>query len=151
MSDAETDAFTGTGGGPAAKFTEKGKWVVGTILERTEQQEHDFATKEPLVWKDGSPRMQQVLTIQTEEHDDDDDTGIRRVYCKWAMVKAIGDAIKETGYQGPMVGGKVGICWSDDKDTGKGFPMKLYKAKFEPPAETGNFLGEEPLKDEEPF
>lgn len=152
MSDNETDLFaTGGGSGPSAKFSEKNKWVSGTILKVDKIQEHDFATKEPLVWKDGSPKMQPVVTLQTDERDpaNDEDDGIRSLYCKWQIQKAIDLAIRESGHQGRMVGAKLAVCWSGDEDTGKGFPLKLYSARFVPPAETDAFVGEPP--DEAPF
>ena len=152
MSEIGTEAFT-DGGGHSATFLEQSKWVVGTILDVSEKQEKAFGTKELKVWPDGKPKMQMVVSIQTEERDPTlaDDDGVRVVYCKFGQTRAIGDAIKETGYQGPMVGGKLGLCWSGDEDTGKGNPLKLWKAKFEPPAETGAFMGEPPDDLSDPF
>jgi hypothetical protein len=151
VTDVTTDAFTKASGGTSASFTEKGKWVSGKITAVGEKQETAFGTGDPVVWKDGSPKMQMVVTVQTDETDPtiEDDDGTRVIYCKWGMTVAIGDAIRETGYQGPMVGGKLGLCWSGDKDTGKGNPLKLWKAAFEPPAETGAFLGEPPVEDDD--
>jgi len=149
--ETTTDAFTNaSAGGASASFIDKNKWVVGTITAVGEKQETDFASKEPVVWKDGSPKMQMVVTLATDERDDtnEEDDGTRVIYCKWGQHLAIGDAIKETAYQGPMIGGKLGICWSGEKDTGKGFPLKLWKAKFEPPKESDKFMGEPPADDD---
>ena len=152
--DMGTEAFTESGGA-SAKFTEKGKWVVGTITAVSERQETDFATKKPLWWDDKQerPKMQMVVTLATDERNPEvaDDDGVRVVYCKIGQKRAIGEAIKQTGYQGPMVGAKLGIVWYEDEDTGKGFPLKLWRAKFEPPAESDAFLGEPPADGEEPF
>lgn len=154
MSDLGTDAFTATGGGTSAKFTEEGKWVHGTVVAVSEKQETAFGTNEPVTWKDGSPKMQAVVTLSTDERDStiEDDDGTRVIYCKWGQTKAIGEAIRVTGYQGPMKGGKLAIRWQGSEDTGKGFPLKLWQAKFDPPKESDAFLGEPPADDgSEPF
>ena len=154
MSDVTTDAFTKVSGGASASFTEKGKWVSGVITDVGEKQETAFGTGDPITWKDGSPKMQMVVTIQTDERDpaNADDDGKRVIYCKWGQTVAIGDAIKKSAYQGPMVGAKLGLRWSGDEDTGKGNPLKLWEALFEPPKETDAFLGEPPADlDERPF
>ena len=153
MSDNETDAFTDAGsGGRSAAFTDLNKWVVGTVVKIGEKQQTAFGTKEPVFWKDGSPKMQMVVTLATDERDpeDPDDDGLRSIYCKWGQHVAIGDAIKAAGHRGAMVGGRLGLCWSGSDDTGKGNPLKLWKAKFEPPAQSDAF-NDEPPSDEEPF
>ena len=156
MSDNETDLFaTGSGAGPSAKFLEENKWVSGTILGVKKIPETDYKTGEPVLWPSGDVKEQPVVTLQTEERDStiENDDGVRAIYCKWQIQLAIEAAIKETGHQGEMVGGQLAVCWSGSEPARtKGFnPMKLYKAKFRPPAETDAFLGEPPADGEEPF
>lgn len=143
-----TEAFTESGGA-SAKFTEKGKWLVGTIVSVSKKQETDFATKKPVFWDDGEKKMQNVITLQTDERDDGDDDGVRAIYCKIGQTRAVGDAIKATGYKGSMVGGKLGVVWYESEDTGKGNPLKLWRAKFEPPAATEQFADDEPPEDDD--
>jgi hypothetical protein len=50
------------------------------------------------------------------------------------MARAIADAIKATGNDEMLVGGKLTVQYFEDEDTGKPQPMKKYRAKYEAPA-----------------
>jgi len=151
MSDEALEFLTG-GGAPAAKFDEPGAKIVGRVLKYELVQQRDFGTKTPLVWDDGTPRMQAVITLQAEEFTpiDEEDDGQRRLFVKSPkMREAIREAIKKSGHAGPLVGGRLGIVFTK---TGEGKnpqnPPKLYAAKFEAP------VGDEPpdyADGEEPF
>jgi hypothetical protein len=51
-----------------------------------------------------------------------------------AMLQAIVDAVLRAGAKAYAIGGRLAVAYSEDKDTGKPQPMKLYAAKYEPPA-----------------
>jgi hypothetical protein len=66
--------FLAGGGAKAMRFVTLGDTVTGGIAAqpKTEQQ-RDFATKQPLTWKDGSPKLHLVVDLQTEEATDAND------------------------------------------------------------------------------
>ena len=74
--------FLGGGGVPSGKFGAHGDVVGGVIaIEPEQRQQTDYKTGEGLTWKDGSPRMQLVVTVQTDLRDpevEDDFGGHRR-------------------------------------------------------------------------
>lgn len=52
------------------------------------------------------------------------------------MLEAIVNAVKEAGATAYAVGGKLAVKYTEDRDTGKAKPMKMYAAKYAPPAPT---------------
>ncbi len=49
------------------------------------------------------------------------------------MARAIGDAVRAAGAATLEVGGTLAVRYSENKDTGKPQPLKMYSAKYEPP------------------
>lgn len=144
MSDVNDFLFGG--GGKAAKFEEIGDECSGTITDVKVAQQTSMDDNTPLTWPDGSPRMQLIITLQTTEHDGEDDDGIRKLYAKGgkyetasgtgtSMKDAIADAIKKAGAtsideHGTLKVGYTGI----GKKTNRAFNApKLYRAVYEPP------------------
>ncbi|QAY02799.1 hypothetical protein SEA_NIKLAS_68 [Mycobacterium Phage Niklas] len=128
-----------SGGGPAsAKFKNHGDTVGGLIAVEPEQrQQTDLETNEPLVWKDGSPRMQLVVTVQTDLSDPEieDDDGLRRLFVKGEMRKAVQKAVIAAGAKGLDVGGELHVTYvGDGEKKGKLTPPKLYSAVYKKPA-----------------
>lgn len=127
---------------PAARFPTPGTTVTGTICEppRVEQQ-RDYSTGEPMYWRDGSPRMQLVVTLQTDERDPEypDDDGRRRLYVRGRMKTAIRQAVKTSGATGLDVGGTLTITYTGDgTPTNPRFqPPKEYSAVYKPPTGGG--------------
>lgn len=129
-------------GPPSVSFkpeSMRGQWVHGTILKLEKKQQTDFETDELLWWDEAEtkPKWELVFTLQTEERKDDEDDGQRRLFAKFKLLAAIKDAIKETEYEGEVIGGKLGVVWyGEGEAVGKKNPPKLYKAKFSPPVAT---------------
>lgn len=127
--------------GASAKFERPGAVVSGTVIEEpVSRQATDFKTKE-LKWWDKEktqPVMEVVITIQTDERDPNvtDDDGRRRLFCGNRLLKAVREAIKDSGHKGSIVGGRLGVEYTGDGvPSERGLnPPKLYKAKFVPPA-----------------
>ncbi|RSX53962.1 hypothetical protein D2E25_0268 [Bifidobacterium goeldii] len=72
----------------SAHFEQPGDRVSGIIENVTASQVRDYTTKEPQFWKDGSPCLQVVVTIDTGITDPnvEDDDGRRTVYIKgWGV------------------------------------------------------------------
>lgn len=117
------------------KFDNIGDMVKGVIIEIGKQQQTDFKTKRPLFWDDGNPRMQYVYRLKTDLNEKDDDDGIRVLYAKGQMQKAIKDAIVVTKCRNDQVlGGMLAVKYVEDgipPQVGLN-PPKLFVAQFEP-------------------
>jgi hypothetical protein len=142
--------FFGGGGISAAKFPVVGTVVSGIITEEpTVQQQKDFTSGEPLVWSDGSPRLQLVVTLRTAHVDPSipGDNGERRLYVKGAMRTAIAQAVKTSGKRQLDIGATLTVTYAGDGEAARpGLnPPKLYTAVYAPPAGAqGEFLATAP-------
>ena len=119
-----------------------GHTVAGTITQPpTTSQQRDFDSGELLTWSDGNPKMQIVVTLQTDQRDpsDPDDNGMRVLYIKAssAMQRAVRDAVKASGAKGLEVGGVLAVRYDRDEPNskGRGNPKKIYSAAYTPPAQ----------------
>jgi hypothetical protein len=138
--------FGGAGNKP---YNWKGKsigaFVEGTLLESRSQQQREYKGEgkppgEPLFWKDGNPRMQLVLTIQTDERDpaDERDEGARDVYLPsfGDTFKRILRAVQATGGETLEDGARVRVTWiSGAGVTGDG---RQFGFDYAPPAKGTN-------------
>ena len=136
---SDPNNFLMGGGVPSAAFLKVGASVSGTICEPPVlRQQRDIQTGAPKSWDDGSPMMQLVITLQTDERDAkiEDDDGRRRIYVKFNMKNAVADAVRRAGGKGLEVGGKLTVKYvKDGEQTKKGFnPPKLYEATYTPPS-----------------
>lgn len=144
---AEQQFLLGGGGAPSA-FTKNdpiGTKVGGPIVEQPElRQQTDFDTEAPLVWDDGRPRMQLVVTVQTSLRDPsrDDDDGRRRFYIKGNLQGVVRDAVRSAKASGLEVGGTLTVT-----RIGRDVPKKkgldgawLHSATYVPAA--SNFLAD---------
>jgi hypothetical protein len=148
MSNEVNDFLMGSGGS-ATKFENLGDSVEGTITEVRLTQQTDLETQAPLFWTDGKPRMQLVVSIQTDQGNGTDDDGIRRIFAKGgnyevangsgkSMKDAIADALKKSEAKGIEEGGWLKVAYTGDgKKTNRGFSApKLYKAAYKPPVQS---------------
>ncbi|AHB79600.1 hypothetical protein PBI_VALIDUS_70 [Mycobacterium phage Validus] len=130
--------FLGGGGPASAKFKNVGDTVGGVIAVEPEQrQQTDMKTNEPLTWKDGSPRMQLVVTVQTDLNDPEieDDDGLRRLFVKGEMRKAVQKAVIAAGAKGLDVGGELYVTFvGEGEKQGNLSAPKLYRAEYRKPA-----------------
>lgn len=135
------------GGGAPSVFT--GDDPIGTtgggrIVEPpTMSQQTDFDSGEPLFWDDGKPRMQLLITVQTDRRDPtrDGDDGRRRFYVKGGnLQQVIRDAVRKSGAPGLEVGGTLMVTrigQGEPKRKGGAKPW-LHTAVYTPAAQ--NFL-----------
>ena len=137
--------FLFASGAKSAKFEVVGDAVRGTIVSAEVAQQTDPNTGEAKTWKDGSPVMQMIITLQTDERDGDDDDGQRRLYAKGgnpevasgkgtSMLSAVREAIKKAGASKIETGARLTVQHSGlGKKSSPAFnPPKLYSAKYEP-------------------
>jgi hypothetical protein len=123
---------------PSASFLTKGTNHQGEILEIKMRQQLDIDTRKPLFWENGDPKMQLVVTLQTDEQDDEieDDDGRRRLYLKYKMKDAVSDAVREAGAEnGLEVGGWLSVTFvKQDKPEKRGKSgVKHFEAEYEAP------------------
>jgi hypothetical protein len=141
MSTADIDPGTflmGGGGGRSAKFPNVGDKIDGEVISAEVTQQTDFKTGAPKTWDDGSPMRQLVVTLQTTEHEDDDDDGVRRLFAKGSPMKpttslgAIRAAVHAVGATNLEPGGRLQVAYTGDGvASGAGLnPPKEYKAKY---------------------
>jgi hypothetical protein len=139
------------GGGAKAWSAENmGDKIVGkiTLVERRQQRALDGG--KPETWDDGSPRMLTYIELQTDEHVDDDDDGIRSLYAKGgrnheaaqgsgtSMEVAIAEAVKAAGCNSIDEGATLAVQHTGvAKVTVRGHnPAKLYKAQYKAPIQS---------------
>lgn len=92
-------AFQGSGRSIFSKDTPPGTTITGTITDAAMKQVTKFGTTEPDYFQSGDPKMQVILTLKTDLHDDVDDDGTRAAYIKlWGSQKAaLAKAIETAG------------------------------------------------------
>lgn len=92
-------AFQGSGRSIFSKDTPPGTTITGTITDATMKQVTKFGSTEPDYFQSGDPKMQVILTLKTDLHDDIDDDGTRAAYIKlWGSQKAaLAKAIETAG------------------------------------------------------
>jgi len=147
--NTDTNDFLFSGGSRAAKFENIGDTVEGTITDAVVSQQTDMETNQPLTWSDGSPRMQLVVTLQTEQKVDGDDDGTRRIFAKGgkyeavegtgtSMKDAIADAVKKAEARSLDEGGTLRVGFTGlGKKTNRGFSSpKLFRATYTPPVKS---------------
>jgi hypothetical protein len=100
---------------PAAQFPNKGGGVAGTIM--------------------GTPRVVDTQYGRRMIVDLDNPSGGVTLWVKeGTMGAAVSKAVADAGEKTLAEGGKLAVIYTDDKDTGKGNPLKMYEARYEPPA-----------------
>ena len=147
MSDVNDFLFGG--GGKAAKFDNVGDSIEGMITDVRLSQQTAMEDNTPLTWADGSPRMQLVVTLQTESSEGDNDDGVRKVFAKGgnyevasgvgkSMKDAIADAMKKAEVKEIQEGGTLKVAYTGEgKKTNRGYAApKLYRASYKPPVQS---------------
>lgn len=160
----DVDAFLMGGGGVSAKFPTVGHVVTGVITDKRVVQQRDYDDASKGLWWVGSkktavadseaqangykPVMQAVLTLQCEptgytydragnKVELADDDGMRNLYVKGQMQKAISDAIRKAGAKGPEIGGRITVTYvgTGKQDNPKYNPPKVFTAEYTPAAQ----------------
>jgi hypothetical protein len=144
----DANEFLLAGGVSSAKFETIGTTVSGTICRKPEvQQQREIDTGKPKFWDDGKPRQQIVIHLQTTIRDPqvEDDDGVRALYIRGFMLKAVREAVRKAGAK-LEVGGELSVTYvGDGERKAAGFnPPKLYEAKYVPVAQAAvaDALGE---------
>ncbi len=142
------DNFMKGSGGKAFPFTSIGDWVMGEIISVDERQSTDIKTKEPAVWKDGSPKMMYVVNLQTDLQEAGDDDGQRAVFLRWMSLRAVQDAVRAAGAQNIQLGGKLKLQYVGDAPAERGaVPAKQWKAWYKKPDPASSFMGQQAVEE----
>lgn len=107
---------------PGFKFAAIGDTIKGRICEAPKVVETPNLNT-------GNPEKKLVLAVETEEGETWS-VWIRRGF----LARAVNEAIEAAGATGLAEGGTIAIRYSEDRDTGKPQPAKVFVAKYQPPA-----------------
>lgn len=162
-------------GANGARFDNVGDSVVGEVVDKFITDYVPFGKKDPEIdERTGQPVKQLVVVLQTEYRNWEDfpknkipkdqdgvaldgskDTGRRALYLRKgtniysALAKAVAAALPAGEKPGahPKVGGRIGMQFFEDEDTGKGNPLKKFRGKYTLPTSTeGDAFFDEPAK-----
>lgn len=114
-----------------------GTEYVGTVAELPKQyQAHDYETKEPKFYKDGSPIMEVSIVLDTPYRDpeDEEDDGKRIVRLGQNGKRALQDEMRRLGIKRFGIGTQLTMKFAGYKPnaSGKGRPSKLYEINLVP-------------------
>lgn len=132
-----------------------GTTVSGTIIDTQIRQQTKLEDGSPLTWDNGDPRMQLVITIQTDQRipDEPDDDGIRAIYVKGSKAPgsrslhdAVRAAVQTAGADGLKPDGvlTVQLIGTEPSKTRGYNDRKLWAAAYkapDPTAASAGFLG----------
>jgi len=134
------DDFLMGGGIPSVSFKNKpyGTTYRGIVDRHPEvQQQTDFDSGKPLFWDDGKPKWQAKIVIRTDERDPkiNDDDGLRAIYAKGEVQKAIAAAVRSAGAKRVEPGGELSLTFTGEGEAknAKLNPPKQYSATYVPP------------------
>ena len=133
----DPNEFLMSGGAKSASFKKIGDQVQGTILSCVIRQQTEPGGKLK-TYDDGNPMMQLVITLLTQEQEDEDDDGLRAVYVKGQMRSALRAAVLKADAQGIEDGGELVVRFASElPPQTKGFSAtKQYKVGYRRPART---------------
>lgn len=119
---------------PSVKFDSPGDTARGEVVTKELRQQTDLDTGDPLVWSDGRPRMQLVVTIRVSPESDDDE-GLRNLYVRANMRQAVIAALKLAKQSDLTIGDTLSVTYTgDDKPAKRGVQgAKLYTATVNEP------------------
>lgn len=124
---------------PSAKFEQLGDKHRGRIVGLDERQQTDISNQ-PLTFKDGSPRMMHVISIEKANGD------VVNLFAKGgnftaatgegaSMRTAIGLAVRAAGASSLDMGGDLAVAHTGLSEAKPGqSPAKLYRSEYKPPA-----------------
>lgn len=100
----------------------------GTIVEAETAQVRNYDTGDLEFWDDGKPKLQIVVTLDTEYGDGAEDDGQRKVYLFGQKLQATREALKKADMQKLELGSKFTITYSGTKPASnkKYNDVKLY-------------------------
>ena len=115
----------------------------GIIVEAETAQVRNYDSGELEFWDDGKPKLQIVVTLDTEYGDGAEDDGQRKVYLFGQKLQATREALKKADMQKLELGSKFTITYSGTKPASnkkyndvKLYSIELVKGKSNPAVDT---------------
>lgn len=112
----------------------QGTIVTGSVISTKTRQANEFQSTEPAFWKDGSPKMEYVITLATELRDPEDpqDDGTRSLSINlWSGQKsALIAALKAAGARDIKTGDEFAAVWT--AGVGKTGSPRVFAYKLTP-------------------
>lgn len=137
-------------GAPAAKFPSVGYVLDGIVTQRPRKAEQRDVDGKVKTFEDGTVRMQVLIEVQTSLRDPDvnDDDGLRTIWCKWEIQKAVSQALLDAGVKRVEIGGRLQVGRSQDEPPAKrGYqPTQKFVAKYTPPATAADDMFAQPTQ-----
>ncbi|MBT2484832.1 MULTISPECIES: hypothetical protein [unclassified Microbacterium] len=121
------------GGGKTAKFETVGTRWSGVVTKAEPRQATNFDTGKPDFWDDGQPKMQAVVSIQTDERIDETDDGVRAIYIKmWGDQKKAFRLAAQAAGGSPKPGDTFTATYiADGEKPQRGFAPKIFKYEIQ--------------------
>lgn len=126
---------------PGFKFSNIGDTIKGLIVERPRVVDVD---------KIGAPGVKEKKLVVAVR---DDNGNTWALWAKGNMAAAIKDACTKANVAGIAEGGTIAVRFQDEKDTGKGNPLKVFTAAYQAPVQTtsvDDLLGGQPARQQAP-
>lgn len=147
MSQSANDLLMG-GGLRAVKWEHIGQVVIGTIVDEPKvEQLKKHESTELDFWPSGDPKMQIIVTIQTDYRDpgNAEDDGKRRLHIPPRMMTPLRESVRKTGAKGIAMGGRIAVQWASGSGVGAG-NAREYATDYAPPAiDPGSLLAAAPV------
>jgi hypothetical protein len=92
--------------------------IEGVVISTERAQQTGIKDKKPLTWADKRPRLKNIITLQTDMHDDEDDDGIRQLHVNipGGLYAGIMDAIKASGRKTMRAGYHLAVTFTHSKE-----------------------------------
>ena len=120
-----------------------GHTVIGTIVDQPKaEQMKKYESEELDFWPSGDPKMQIVVTVQTDLRDpaDANDDGKRRLHISPRMMKPVREAVQRASAPGLAIGGRIAVRRTGGTGA-TGSPFE-FAAEYAPPAlDPGSLMG----------
>lgn len=136
------------------KDAKVGESFTGTITALETAPVRNYETGEPEFWDDGNPKLQIVVTLDTEYGDGAEDNGKRKVYLFGQKLAAAKQALKDADMKKMELGTKFTITYSGTKPSSnkkyndvKLYTIALVKGTSNPAVDTLLAQGAKPADD----
>jgi hypothetical protein len=126
-----------------------GAVVIGTIVDEPKVvQMRKYESTELDFWPSGDPKMQIVVTIQTEFRDAANaaDEGKRQLHIPPRMMGPVRDAVQRAGAKGLAIGGRIAVKWSAGSGVGEGNAREFEADYAAPAVDPGALLPATPVQ-----
>lgn len=120
-----------------------GYTVIGTITDTPKvEQMKKFQSQDLDFWPSGDPKMQIIVTLQTDLRDpaDADDDGKRRLHIPPRMMQPVREAVQRAGAKGLEIGGRLAVRRIGGSGA-TGDPFQFAAEYAAPAVDPGSLLG----------